>query len=353
MKLSISRVSASTIAAALLATVAALDVQRASAAYPDTCQVQFKVEDKPNPDNTLYVDSGIATLTTTETAHSVTIPANTNAMNSFLMYIKDENCPVEITSVVIDDDGSTNKTVEGWGTFGGTTVSGKKFEKPAGSQSWAGFANTTATLYPLAITSDATVTITGKVASQEVPAPAECEQGIHFEEAFGNAVYDGSDCANPTYTNPTGDQSWAGFADKIATEGAYPYQFSYGGKVDFTCSGGETIYFKFEKDAHPNVDPSIKSPDFTCSGAAQSWTIASSVNTYKNFLMYIKYDGSLPAGESAVVKGVAVTTDSAPSNDGDNGGSDDQSTVPVPAIPLGGLLGLIGLVGWLGLRRRG
>lgn len=40
---------------------------------------------------------------------------------------------------------------------------------------------------------------------------------------------------------------------------------------------------------------------------------------------------------------------------GDNGGGDTPAapSVPVPVMPLGGLLGLIALVGWLGLRRRG
>ena len=41
---------------------------------------------------------------------------------------------------------------------------------------------------------------------------------------------------------------------------------------------------------------------------------------------------------------------------GDNGGGADTPaapSVPVPVMPLGGLLGLIALVGWLGLRRRG
>jgi len=60
-----------------------------------------------------------------------------------------------------------------------------------------------------------------------------------------------------TYTNPTGSESWAGFANEDTT--FYPFSFPGGGAITFMGSTAGTdvdVNFRFEYQPHPNVDPS-------------------------------------------------------------------------------------------------
>ena len=181
------------------------------------------------------------------------------------------------------------------------------------------------------------------------PTPEECEEGIHLEEAFGGAVYDATDCANPTYTFPGTAEGYAGFADKIATEGAYPYSFPYGGSVSFTCSGDSAIKWVFEKDAYPDTEPSIRSEEFSCAGegsrVAHTWEFgATGENEFNNFLMYV-VERDTPVSVTGVAVAAAAPPPPPPP-------APAAPATPVPALPFWALLGLAGLVGLFGLRRR-
>ena len=110
-------------------------------------------------------------------------------------------------------------------------------------------------------------------------------------EAFGGATIDGT-----TYTFPTGAEAWAGFAhDPNADNSAiYPIVMPNGGTIVANMNGASsdvTVYFKFEKDAYPDVDPSYQTANITVTaGAASDYTIevpSQGENTFKNFLMYI------------------------------------------------------------------
>ena len=99
-------------------------------------------------------------------------------------------------------------------------------------------------------TLDAGVTIT-HVHVHENPPPMA---GIVFSGPFGGAEVD---TATMTYTNPTGSESWAGFANEDAS--VYPFSFPNGGSVSFMGSTAGTdvdVNFRFEYQPHPNVDPS-------------------------------------------------------------------------------------------------
>jgi hypothetical protein len=93
--------SSFSIASGLCRTVAATCCMLVStsvfAAYPDTCQIQFLAEDLPFPNVGTTSDSTLITLTTTEATHTADLAANGADMNSFLMYIRDRDCPVDTT----------------------------------------------------------------------------------------------------------------------------------------------------------------------------------------------------------------------------------------------------------------
>jgi len=306
------------------------------------------MENLPYPDNTITVMSSDMVLTADEAVVTGTIAANTADMQSAILYIAERDCPVEMTEITITDDvGAKDPNFDG--IFAGMTYAGgNTWEFPTGAEGYAGAANTDESVKPFKITGGATISITGRVAPAEAPTPEECEVGIHFEEVFGGAVYNATDCANPYYELPGTAEDWGGFADKIATEGAYPYTFPYGGSLEFTCSGANDIYFKFEKDAYPDTEPSATSPTFSCGGeggrAAQTWDIPASDNEYRNLLMYVT-----KGAPAVLVNGVTVTPAAAPPPPP---ASPAAPATPVPALPLWGLLGLVGLVGLFGFRRR-
>ena len=74
-------------------------------------------------------------------------------------------------------------------------------------------------------------------------------------EGFGGALVDGT-----TFTYPAGAEVWAGFANLNVD--VYPFTFANGGSITFTAAvaagGADTsIYFRFERLPHPDVDPSF------------------------------------------------------------------------------------------------
>jgi beta-glucanase (GH16 family) len=113
-----------------------------------------------------------------------------------------------------------------------------------------------------------------------------------FQGTFDGTVYDEE---NGTFVFPSSAQSWAGFAN--VNENIYPLYFPTGGKVQFTAntSTNVEVYFRFEANPYPNVDPAQNTNTVTIL-ATNSGTNAnvyqvdipsSGSNTYNSALLYL------------------------------------------------------------------
>ena len=115
----------------------------------------------------------------------------------------------------------------------------------------------------------------------------EPDTGVVFSGAFGGTGVDGN-----TYTNPTGSEGWAGFANEDTD--LYPFSFSDGGEITFTGATAGTdadVYFRFEYNPYPDTEPSYNTAAVTVSGTAEtSYSVdipAQGANTYSSFLLYV------------------------------------------------------------------
>ena len=135
---------------------------------------------------------------------------------------------------------------------------------------------------------------------------------------FGGAE---ADADTDTYTYPVGAESWAGFSNDNAA--LYPFIFPAGGTISFTAavpSGGDAnLRFRFEKAAHPDVDPAFDTDTVVIGGATETtYTVTFAAqdaeNTYSSLLMYVT-ERDLPV----VVKNVKVTATADASSDADGG----------------------------------
>ena len=113
------------------------------------------------------------------------------------------------------------------------------------------------------------------------------EPGIIFSGPFGGAIVEGE-----TYTNPTGAEGWAGFANEDVS--LYPFSFPYGGSVAFeahTAGGDVDVYFRFEYNPYPDVEPSFNTQTVTISGSDPAFyevpVPPQGDNTYSSFLLYV------------------------------------------------------------------
>jgi len=112
---------------------------------------------------------------------------------------------------------------------------------------------------------------------------------IAFAEAFGSTVIE----TGPTYSFPTSAQSWGGFAN--LGDAIYPLTVGENMQISFTGSvpsGGDAdVRFRFEKNPHPDVDPSYNTDSVTVSGSASAtYTIdlvSQGPNEFRSFIMYL------------------------------------------------------------------
>jgi len=134
------------------------------------------------------------------------------------------------------------------------------------------------------------------------------DTGIVFSADFGGTFYDSN-----TYTNPTGSEEWAGFANQDVS--LYPFSFSDGGEITFTGATDGTdvdLYFRFERLPHPNVDPSFNTAAVTVSGTDEaSYSVAipaqDAANTYSSFLLYVTTaDAAVTLTDVAVASGSTI-----------------------------------------------
>ena len=114
------------------------------------------------------------------------------------------------------------------------------------------------------------------------------DEGIVFSGAFGGAFLDGDN----TYVNPTGSEGWAGFANEDGS--IYPFSFTDGGEITFTGATAGTdvdVYFRFEFNPYPDIEPSFNTETVTVSGTDEAFYSvgipALGENTYSSFLLYV------------------------------------------------------------------
>ena len=239
------------------------------------------------------------------------------------------------------------------GTFGGVTYA-QSFTFPTGAEAWGGFANNNTSIYPLSYPNGGQVSFKASVpAAAEVyfrfeanpypnvdPAivtanvaldPATTDYTVNIPANASNTYnsalmyvvtrdvevklseikliqYDTDgltalSTAFPTYdgtfggvtyaqsfTFPTGAETWGGFANNNTS--IYPLSYPNGGQVSFKASvpAAAEVYFRFEANPYPNVDPAIVTANVALDPATTDYTVdipANASNTYNSALMYV------------------------------------------------------------------
>ena len=107
-----------------------------------------------------------------------------------------------------------------------------------------------------------------------------------------DGTFDGTTYAQ-TFTFPTGAQSWAGFANNNTS--IYPLSFPNGGEVSFkaTVAADAEVYFRFEANPYPNVDPAIITSNVSLLASNTAETVYTvtipthATNTYNSALFYV------------------------------------------------------------------
>jgi len=108
-----------------------------------------------------------------------------------------------------------------------------------------------------------------------------------YDGTFGGATYE------QTFTFPTGAEVWAGFANNNTS--IYPLSFPNGGEVKFkaTVAADAEVYFRFEKNPHPDVDPAIITANVSLLASNPDGTEYSvaipdhATQTYSSALVYV------------------------------------------------------------------
>ncbi len=326
----------------------------ASAATPTT--VRFRFEKAPYPDTEPSFDTATVLIDSdTPKAYSVEFASQgDNTFTSLLMYISEQDSPVVMTDVFVNQG---PKPLVFSGVFGGSVVDleTNTYTVPAGSEVWAGFANEDTSLYPFTFTDGGHITFTASAAApttvrfrfeknpypdtepsfdtatvlidSDTPKQYSVQFGSQGENTFSSflmyiseqdspvvmtdvsvnqgpipivfsGVFGGSvvDLETSTYTVPAGSEGWAGFANEDAS--VYPFEFANGGSITFTASAAATttVRFRFEKNPYPDTEPSFDTSTVTIdSDTATEYTVefgAQGANTFSSFLFYINEQDS-------------------------------------------------------------
>ena len=154
-----------------------------------TADVRFRFEFNPYPDIDPAYDTEVLTVTgDTPTEYTIVIESQgANTFSSFLMYLDTQDVAVQITDVVLSgvdagsDTGTDTGTDSGTDTGSDTGITvgpaifedgafegaisepGAIFTFPTGAQSYAGWANTNADMYPLSFSQGAILTFSAAV----------------------------------------------------------------------------------------------------------------------------------------------------------------------------------------------
>lgn len=105
-----------------------------------------------------------------------------------------------------------------------------------------------------------------------------------YDGTFGGVTYAQS------FTFPTVAETWGGFANNNTS--IYPLSYPNGGQVSFkaSVSAAAEVYFRFEANPYPNVDPAIVTANVALDPATTDYTVnipANASNTYNSALLYV------------------------------------------------------------------
>lgn len=134
---------------------------------------------------------------------------------------------------------------------------------------------------PVAISEFKIITLDSSNAAIKTDVPV-------YDGIFGGAIY------AQTFTFPTtGAETWAGFANNNTN--IYPLKFTAGGKVTFkaTVASDTDVYFRFEANPHPNVDPAINTSNTSLLASNPDNTVyeieipSHATNTYNSAIFYV------------------------------------------------------------------
>ena len=139
-----------------------------------------------------------------------------------------------------------------------------------------------------------------------------------YDGVFAGSIY------SQTFNFPTGAEAYAGFANNN-TE-IYPLAFTNGGKVKFkaTVTADAEVYFRFEANVYPNVDPSYNTVNvalLASNGANTGYEVAIPVttDTYNSAIFYVvTRDVDVSMSEIKIVQ---------------NGTAQDPAPTDAPATP--------------------
>ncbi|MDG1702471.1 MAG: hypothetical protein P8I61_06110 [Opitutae bacterium] len=201
----------------------------------ESATLRFVFENAPHPNNTPNFEVSIPISGSTIQTYTATLPAQGDqTFSNFVFYITEADTPVQIQDIqVVYDDPVIDPNAPTPGASGETTIT-----------AWGAF------------------------------------EGASNEEGVFNF--------------PAAAQSYAGFANDDAS--AYPFTFSEAGQITFTASvpeGGSdtTVYFKFEKNPYPDVNPNFSTEQVIVSGSTPTeYTVALPAQgdqTFSSFLFYI------------------------------------------------------------------
>ena len=264
--------------------------------------IYFRFERLPHPDvDPSFNLDPVLIVGETELEYTVTIPAQAagTTYSSFLMYVVDQDQSVMVKDIVVTDDlgstggdrgtGSTDGGSTDGSADGGTTDGGSTDGSADGGTTDGGS------------TDGSTDTV-----------------GVEMIEGFGGALVDGT-----TFTYPAGSEVWAGFANLNVD--IYPFTFDNGGSITFTAAvpagGADTsIYFRFERLPHPDVDPSFNLDPVLIVGETELEYIVTipaqaAGTTYSSFLMYV-----VDQDQPVIVKDIVVVDDNGSTAGGTTGG---------------------------------
>jgi hypothetical protein len=112
---------------------------------------------------------------------------------------------------------------------------------------------------------------------------------VEFIEAFGGSTI----CNGYLFTFPSGSESWAGFANMNTS--LYPISISSAGSLTFNASvpsgASVDVFFRFEKNPHPDVEPSFNTAYVTVTGSDTAlYSVdlpAQGSNTFSSLNMYV------------------------------------------------------------------
>jgi hypothetical protein len=250
--------------------------------------IYFRFERLPHPDvDPAFNLDPVLVVGEAELEYTVTIPAQAagTTYSSFLMYVVDQDQPVMIKDIVVTDDLGSTGGDRGTGSTDGGSTDGSADGGTTDGSTDGGSTDTV---------------------------------GVEMIEGFGGALVDGT-----TFTYPAGSEVWAGFANLNAD--IYPFTFDNGGSITFTAAvpagGADTsIYFRFERLPHPDVDPAFNlDPVLVVGETEMEYTVTipaqAAGTTYSSFLMYV-----VDQDQPVIVKDIVVVDDNGSTAGGTTGG---------------------------------